>query len=109
MWGLSLCSCLGRASLGAGRGSLHLQASRQLICLCAQVQTRVPAGSIQTAGAHFSLFDESAGSTDLAVIVRSDFQEVRLPLKVFGGASFLVSDFAYLRSKLLQRVGPRSL
>ena len=77
--------------------------------LCVQVQTRVPAGSIQTAGAAFSLFDESAGSTDLAVIVQSDFQEVRLPLKVHGGASWVVSDLAYLRSKALRHVTPRSL
>ena len=85
--------------------SAHAHANVQRV----QVQTRVPAGSIQTAGAAFSLFDESAGSTDLAVVVQSDFQEVRLPLKVHGGASWVVSDLAYLRSKAWQHLRPRRL
>lgn len=74
-----------------------------------QVQARVPAGSIQTAGAAFSLLDESVGCTDLSIVVRSDFQEASLPLRVHGGASWLVSDLAILRSRAMSRMGSRIL
>ena len=73
------------------------------------MQARVPAGSIQTAGAAFSLLDESVGCTDLAVVVRSDFQETSLPLRVHGGASWLISDLAILRGRVLSRMGSRML
>ena len=69
------------------------------------MQARVPAGSIQTAGAAFSLFDETVGCTDLSVVVRSDFQEAALPLRVHGGASWLISDLAILRGRTLSRLG----
>ena len=102
------CACITQGTCCVALSLAVLSRSGHEV-LCVQVQTRVPAGSIQTAGAAFSLFDESAGSTDLAVIVQSDFQEVRLPLKVHGGASWVVSDLAYLRSKALRQIQPRSL
>ena len=74
-----------------------------------QVQAWVPSDSIQSAGAAFSLLDESVGCTDLAVVVRSDFQEASLPLRVHGGASWLISDLAILRSRAMRKMGSRML